>query len=194
MRKTNESKVCECCGAPVTSEICQYCGTPTGLDTARANMDYPVIECKEAVLNFWNLGFPAIFAFGFGFAGVAVFVMIFMSGEQSLVMAFMSIPFLVVGIVSAYQVIRILSRYIKVKAFGKEITATVYGYMDDNMLINGVPAQVVKLLVQTAEGPRFIVYQLGDTKQIYGVNTKIQLIVYQNYFLINKKAAYINWG
>ena len=35
--------------------------------------------------------------------------------------------------------------------------------MDDNVLINDQPAQIVKLLVQTPDGLRFILYELGHT-------------------------------
>lgn len=192
MRETDASKICQCCGAPITSEICLYCGTPTGLDTARANMDYPVIECKEAVVNFWNLCFPAIFAVSFGCAGIGAMAMMIKEGE-GLGLVLCCVPFLLVGIVATYFVIRVLVRYVKVKSKGKKITATVYGYMDDNVLLNGAPAQIVKLLVQTPEGPRFIMYQLEDTKQPYGVNTQIHLLVYQNYFMIDKSKDNYYW-
>lgn len=192
MRETIESGICQCCGAPITSEICLYCGMPTGIDTARANMEYPVIECKEAVLTFWNLWFPAIFAISFGFPGAMVLVLMLMSGQGWTTVLF-CIPFLLIGIVAAYLVIRVVVRYILVKLRGKKITATVYGYMDDNVFINGVPAQIVKLLIQTQEGPRFIMYQLGDTKQLYGINTQVHLIVYRNYFMIDKNGENISW-
>ena len=52
-------------------------------------------------------------------------------------------------------------------------------------MINGIPAQIVKLLVNTDEGPKFILYQLGDIKRPYKVNSKIELRVYNNLFLIN---------
>ena len=71
-----------------------------------------------------------------------------------------------------------------------EITATVYGYMNDNVYLNDEPAQIVKLLVQTGGGPKFILYQLGDIKQPYKVNSRIQLFVYKDMFLIPKNKTY----
>lgn len=65
MGKENKGKRCANCGAPVTIEICPYCNSFTGLDTKNANMEYPVIECKEANMNFWNVLFPMIFAVSF---------------------------------------------------------------------------------------------------------------------------------
>ena len=56
--------------------------------------------------------------------------------------------------------------------------------MDDNVLLNGVPAQIVKLLVHTKQGPRFILYQLGDIKHPYKINSKIKLKAFKDMFLI----------
>ena len=55
--RKEEKKYCPSCGAPIVSEVCAYCGTPTGLSTAEADMEYPVLECKEATLNFWTVFF-----------------------------------------------------------------------------------------------------------------------------------------
>lgn len=189
--KNIEDLHCPNCGAPVTTEICPYCNVRTGLDTKYADMEYPVIECKEAVLNFWNTIFPGIFAVAFGCAGLSSFFMLnsfeshfddFTTGFK-----FFPIPFLLIGVSAFIIVIIHLRRYLLVKSFGKEITATVYGYMDDNLYINGNPAQIVKLLVDTNEGKRFILYQLKDIKKPYKVNSIIDLVVYKNYFLISKK-------
>ena len=190
MKKIDELH-CPNCGAPVTTEICPYCKVRTGLDTKDADMEYPVIDCKEAILNFWNTIFPGIFAFGFGLSGITSYFMLnsfeknfdsFMSGFK-----FFPIPFITIGLIALIIVIVHLRRYLLVKSFGKEIKATVYGYMDDNLYINGNPAQIVKLLVDTNEGKRFILYQLKDIKKPYKVNSTIDLVVYKNYFLISKK-------
>ena len=60
-------------------------------------MEYPVLECKAASLNFWNIGFPMIFAVAFGLFGVLVILMsISESGESWLV--FVGVLFLMIGI------------------------------------------------------------------------------------------------
>ena len=82
------------------------------------------------------------------------------------------------------------SRYIFIELRGKKIDATVYGYMNDNLLINGMPAQIVKLLVSTNDGLKFILYQLGDIKQPFKINSKIELKVYKDIFLIENKKQY----
>ena len=103
------------------------------------------------------------------------------------------VPFLLIGIVATVLVARTLSRYMKVKANGKSIQATVYGYMDDELLINNMPAQIVKLLVQTPNGPRFILYKLGNTLKPYGINDNIDIMVYKNYFMICKNKETVEW-
>ncbi len=185
MKTRNQQETCPSCGAPVVSEICPYCGTPTGIDTAKADMEYPVIDCKEAELNFWNVWFPAIFAVGFGLAGLITLIVTINSGE-GIATKLICLPFLLVGIVASILVIRVIVRYVKVKSRGKKMKATVYGYMNDDVLINNRPAQIVKLLVQTKNGPRFILYQLGNTTKTYGVNDELNIVVYKDCFMIDK--------
>ncbi len=193
MTKTgNRQRTCPSCGAPVVSEICAYCGTATGLDTEKADMEYPVLECKEATLNFWTVCFPLIFALAFGLSGLAVMI-IACTGFGNFGMLLVGAPFLLIGIAASFLVFRTVSRYVKVKKRGKTIQATVYGYMDDNILINDRPAQVVKLLVHTQNGPRFILYQLGNTVKPYGVNDKINIVVYENCFLISGNRETAQW-
>ena len=72
-------KNCPNCGAPITTEICPYCNVVTGLYTQNADMEYPVIECKEANMGFWNVIFPMIFAVSFGFAGLIMPILFFFS-------------------------------------------------------------------------------------------------------------------
>ena len=188
----NNTFHCKNCGAPVTTELCPYCNSLTGLNTANANMEYPVEECKEAILSFWNTIFPLIFAFGFGFFGI-LFPIIFFSvdkemGTMSILMCF---PFAIIGIIAFIIAIKPIIRHILLKKKGIEIEGTIYGYMDDNILINGNPSQIVKILIDTPKGKRFILYQLGDIKKPYQLNSKIKLLVYKDYFLIINKKEYL---
>lgn len=195
MRKTrsNQKQICcPSCGAPAVSEVCSYCGSATGLNTAEAKMEYPVLECKEATLNFWTVWFPLIFVFAFGIAGLSVIIFYIMEvGERNILL--LGAFFLLIGIVALFLVLRTVIRYIKVKMGGKITRATVYGYMDDELLINNRPAQIVKLLVQTPRGPRFILYQLGNTLRPYGINDNIDVMVYKNYFMICKNKEVVQW-
>lgn len=167
MRKQNNKNHCSNCGAPVTTEICPYCKCATGIDTMYADMEYPVIECKEANVNFWNVVFPMIFAVMFGF--------FFLLPPFGLI----SISAFIIGFVPLY-------RYLLIDLKGKEIEAVVYGYLDDKILFNDKPSQIVKLLVDTYDGKKFILYQLADTGQPFQINSKIKLKVYKNLFHIVK--------
>lgn len=180
---------CSNCGAPIKTEICHYCGTVTGLDSAKVDMEYPAIECKEAHMGFFNVVFPLIFAFMFGLIGVIIPIT-YMKDEFWGDMLFI-LPFLIVSVVAWCLALTPIFRFIKVKLFGKEIEATVYGYMNDNLYINGVPAQTVKLLVQTNDGPKFILYQLGDIRKPYEIKSTLKLRVYKDIFIVvNRKQYY----
>ena len=192
MKTHQQRKTCPSCGAPVVAEICAYCGTATGLSTAEADMEYPVLECKEATVNFWTFWFPMIFAAAFGLPGLTVLaIAIFGRGMGG--MFVVALPFLLIGGAALALALRSAMRYRKVKKLGTVIHATVYGYMDDEVLINGRPAQIVKLLVQTQDGPRFLLYQLGNTLKPYGIHDRIELLVYENYFLICKERNVAVW-
>lgn len=182
---------CPNCGAPLTTEICPYCHNKTGLDTKSADMEYPVIECKEANITFWNTAFPMIFAVSFGFFGF-IFPLIFIleAPEEALPVVLMCSIFAIIGVVAFIIGIRSILRKAQIMSKGKEIEETVYGYMDDNVLLNGQPAQIVKKLVTTSDGPKFILYQLGDIKKPYKINGKVKLTVYKDMFLINKDKTY----
>lgn len=187
----NQQKTCSCCGAPIVSEICAYCGTPTGLNTAKADMEYPVLECKAVVLNFWTTWFPAIFTFAFSIPALILLLCTFIVGE--ITMLLVSLPFLLISLGFGSFIAFTFLRYKKVESHGKTIQGIVYGYVDDNVMYNNKPGQVAKILVQTPNGPRFILYRLGGTVKIYGINDTLDIKVYDKYFLICKNKETIEW-
>ena len=187
MRNINQTTHCANCGAPATTEICPYCHVATGIDAISADMEYPVIECHEVNLGFWNVIFPLIFAVAFSLSGIMTIGIISITsllGDES--MFNFGYIFLTIGIVALIITLIPIIRYLQIKRYGKEIEAAVYGYLNDNILINNQPAQIVKLLVDTNDGKKFILYQLGDTVKPYKINSKIKLKVYKNLFKIIK--------
>ena len=190
MKKNNTQSTCQYCGAPIVSEICAYCGNPTGLNTANANMEFAVLDCKAVVLSFWTIGFPMIFAGAFGVPGL-IMLLICIFGFPHIILGLMGSLFFIGGLISLMIVLKTIIRYINVKRKGKSIQGTVYGYMDDNFTINGQPAQTAKILVQTVNGPHFILYKLGTTIKKYGINDKVNLKVYQNHFMICNNTEFI---
>ena len=187
----NQQKICPCCGAPIVSEICAYCGTATGLNTEKADMEYPVLECKAVILNFWTTWFPGIFGLVFGTPAIILLCCTILIGDINLMIA--TAPFLLIGGGAIIFVLATVFRYLKVKSRGKNIEGIVYGYIDDNVMYNNKPGQMVKILVQTPNGPRFILYRLGGTIKPYGINDTINIKVYRKFFLICKDEEVINW-
>ncbi|WP_026836146.1 zinc ribbon domain-containing protein [Eubacterium xylanophilum] len=181
-----EGLTCPNCGAPITTEICPYCGTATGLSSLDSNTEYPTIHCKESNINFWSIVFPAIFALAFGGAGMMMLA-------QPLGFNPMAILPLIIGIGALYFTLRPIIYGIVIAIKGKEMTAKVYGYIDDNVKYNDVPGQVVKLLVNTKNGPRFLLYQLNSIEKPYGINTNIRIRVYKEYIKILKDKEEIEW-
>ena len=116
-RAKKENKHCPNCGAPVNTEVCPYCHAATGVNTWQADMEYPVIDCKEANIGFWNVIFPLIFAFGFGFFGIVFpIVVITTDGFDGMgLFIAMAILFGTIGIVSLVIALRPLLRYLKIK-------------------------------------------------------------------------------
>ena len=158
-------------------------------------MEYPVIECKEANVGFWNVLFPMFFSIinafcCFIFGSVSSLAFTIGGNENLRVLYFILIPSAISAIVAFVIALKPIMRYFLVKINGQEIYATVYGYMNDNILLNGTPAQIVKLLVNTHDGKKFILYQLSDIKQPFKVNSQIKLKVYKDIFLIENKKQY----
>ena len=191
MRNINQTTHCSNCGAPATTEICPYCHVSTGIDTKNADMEYPVIDCKEANLGFFNVLFPLIFTVAFGFAGYMSTALTKTLNQWTAGNHFnIGIIFTVISVIAFVIAAIPVTRFLLISMAGKEIEATVYGYMDDNIFINGSPAQIVKLLVNTNDGKKFILYQLGDIKQPFKINSTIKLNVYKNLFMIKNKKQY----
>lgn len=190
MKYIKHNKTCPSCGAPLVSEICPYCGIATGLNSAEADVEYPILKCKEASLNFWNVGIPMIFVVLLGFIGIITFPLGKMFDHFMNVIV---VPSLLFCSIALFFVIRSFSRYFKVKIKGKMTKATVYGYVDGNLVFDNQPTLLVKLLVQTQNGPRFILYNLVSTLKPYGINDNIDIMVYDNYYMILKKKEVVNW-
>ena len=186
-----QERTCDFCGAPIRSEVCPYCGKVTGLDSATAVMDYPEVKCKEASLGFFSIVFPLIFFLGFGLSAIVALLVMVGSGVPG---GFLfSLPFLFIGCGAGFILFKNLWYYISVKLHGKEIEGTVYGYANDVISYNDTPGQVCKLLVNSSNGPRFIMYQLKGTGKPYAINTKIPLKVYKDRFMILDNHKYEVW-
>ena len=184
--------VCRNCGAPTTSEICPYCGAVTQMNTNMANADYPVMKCKSVDFNFIRIGFPLIF--GISFLIIPLMCVIMFSSISkasgapdflSIIPIIITIPFFMISFVSIGIGLNFIYKNRLVKTKGYDTTALVYGYIAGGGYINGQPVQQVKLLVNTEEGPKFILYNTMKTIKQYKVNSSIKIKMYNDLFLIN---------
>ncbi|MBO7564563.1 MAG: hypothetical protein J6T40_06935 [Clostridiales bacterium] len=195
-RKMNPEEVRNCpkCGARLLSEVCQFCGTYIGkVATADLTPEYPLVECKSARLNFWNVGFPLLFGSIFALAIIPIFAAsdTMKEADSPISMKLFLLPFILIGIGSIsfalYKIFRILQVHIK----GTVRSGVVYGYMDDTVAYNGVNGQKIKILLDTAEGKKFILLPLGTTSKTHEVNSAVDVKLYNKYAVILSKKT--NW-
>ncbi|MBR3031751.1 MAG: hypothetical protein IKH92_01885 [Clostridiales bacterium] len=198
-KNPEDVRSCPKCGAPLLSEVCQFCGTYIGeVATADLTPEYPLVECKNARLGFWNVGFPLIFGGIFLCVSLPMFLIsLFVdsafegSGNMGKSMTLFTIPFMLIGFVAIGIALRTVFRHLQVKKHGVERSGVVYGYMDDTVAYNGVNGQKVKILVDTSEGKKFILLPLGSTSKQYEVNSTVELKLKDNWALILTKK--VNW-
>ena len=178
LKRPEEVRNCPKCGARLLSEVCQFCGTYIGeVATGDLTPEYPLVECKNGKLGFWNIGFP--FMFGGIFLGVSLPMLIIFpaTGFAPWYIILFFIPFILIGIISIIVGIRAFLRHLSVKKSGVVRTGVVYGYMDDTVAYNGVNAQKIKILLDTSEGKKFILLPLGTTTKPYEVNSEVQVML-----------------
>lgn len=185
-----DQRVCPQCGAPVVSEICSYCGANIADYEELASeftAEYPTLPCKPARLSFFGTIFPLIFFLCFGIIGVFMPLMtFFMSGVEDAPkwLVVLIIPFAAISIGFGISFFKNIISVAAVALRGEKIKATVYGYMDDTVAYNGNNGKIVKLLIDTPQGKRFIFLPLEATNKPYQVNSTITVKHYKNFFTI----------
>lgn len=199
LKNPEEVRNCPKCGARLLSEVCQFCGTYIGeVATADLTPEYPVVQCKNAKLGFWNIGFPLMFGGIFLCVSLPMFILSFFidskGGDTEGMGKFMTIftiPFMLIGVIAIIIAIRAYLRHLAVKKGGVVRSGVVYGYMDDTVAYNGVNGQKIKILVDTSEGKKFILLPLGTTTKPYEVNSEVQVLLNEdNAMILDKK---IKW-
>ena len=192
-KRPEEVRNCPKCGASVLSEVCQFCGTYIGqVATADLAAEYPLVECKSAKIDFWNVAFPTMF--GAIFLGVSLPMLIVsnLQGGVPFYTNFFFIPFILIGVIAIGIALRRLFFCLKVKSKGVLRSGVVYGYMDDMVAYNGVNGQKVKILLDTSEGKKFILLPLGTTAKIYEVNSTVDVRLFDNWAVVVSKKK-TNW-
>ena len=187
-------RTCPTCGAPVLSEVCQYCGTYIGaVATSELTPEYELIHCKNARLSFWGIAFPAFFGVPLLCGGIGSIVATLAFPSEALgfrvTPVLMSFPFMLIGAVALFILFSNLKRFLDTKKHGVVREGIVYGYMDDVVSYNNNNGQQVKILLDTAEGKKFILLPLGTTAKLYEVNSPIRVKLYKNFAMITKDAV-----
>lgn len=182
-------QTCPQCGAPAVSEVCSYCGAKTRIKTEYADMEYPVIDCREATLTYLTVGYPLLFGVPTTMVGIAMSLYGLLSDyEVPIFLTIFGAIFVAIGLYLIVQVILLFFRYLYVFLFGKQIEGIVYGYLvHESDICKGT--LTVKIFTQTKEGPRILLYQLGKQNRPYATNGKIRLKVRGKTFLIIENKA-----
>ena len=179
---------CKNCGAPATSDICQYCKSSTGLQD-KLGLEYPIIECKEVNINSDTVEYYFLTAFSIGLMITALSIcMILTNGLPLLIII---IPLSILLIYNINKGMKPLKMNRLVKKYGKDIEGIVKGYItSDSNLFEGTN-YIVKLLLDTNDGKKYILYELSKPKVKYKNDVKLKLRVYKDMFnLIEHNARF----
>jgi hypothetical protein len=186
----SEQRICPRCGAPILSEVCQYCGTYFGeVSTQELASEYPTVECTLARFTLFGTIFPLIFALC-----PVLFVLKYILEPDTMEEgAFSMIVIAIIGIVAMIFLVRNIWAVLSVFFMGKNMNGIVYGYMDDTVSYNDRPGQKIKILVDSAEGKRFILLPLAGTTKPYPVNGPVKVRAYKNKAIVKAKKDEVKW-
>lgn len=84
-----------------------------------------------------------------------------------------------------------INRY-KIYKTGKNVEATVLGYVKSIYKIDNKLLLVAKLIVDTKVGKKIILYDLDDTNEKYEIGSKIKLKVKDKEFIVLEKRGIYN--
>ena len=187
-------RTCPTCGAPALSEVCQYCGTYVGqVATSELTPEYELVHCKNARLTFWNIGFPAFFGIPFLCGGIGSMASAMALPSDDLgfrvMPVLMSFPFMLIGAIALFVLFMNLKRFLDTKTKGVVREGVVYGYMDDVISYNDNNGQQVKILLDTAEGKKFILLPLGTPVKLYEINSPIHVRLYNKFAMVTNDAV-----
>ena len=190
-----QADICPQCGAPMLpgSELCECCGAYSGaapFDPMTAQ--YPTVQCRLAKFTFFGTLFPLIFALAFGLpAAILALTGLTFREEIPLAVRLMPLPFLLISLGAAGFLLRNVIAVLQNESKGRVLPARVCGYEDDSITYNGRKGQKVRLLVESQEGPRYVLLPLASPEQPYPVNSTVHVRLWQDTACIMEPA--VNW-
>lgn len=179
---------CNNCGKLVKTEICPDCGAANGLENIKTDYDFPKIKCDDTnitkeyyvlfvitsiVILFWlyiNSILWRLFIDKEGF----IFGLIYNSFMIAIINMFLT------------PIIKQYKTCMDIEDNGKEIEGIVYGteYKGSNLRNSTVTYTIFKILVETKNGYRFVLYKMQNTNKKYKVNTKLKLKEHKGKYML----------
>ena len=179
---------CTKCGKLVKTEICPDCGAANGLENIKTDYDFPKIKCDDTnitkeyyvlfvitsiVILFWlyvNSVLWGLFIHKDGF----LFGLIYNSFMIAIINMFLT------------PIIKQYKTCMDIEDNGKEIEGIVYGteYKGSNLRGSTVTYTIFKILVETKNGYRFVLYKMQNTDKKYKVNTKLKLKEHKGKYML----------
>ena len=179
---------CNNCGKLVKTEICPDCGAANGLENIKTDYDFPKIKCDDTnitkeyyvlfvitsiVILFWlyvNSVLWRLFIHKDGF----LFGLIYNSFMIAIINMFLT------------PIIKQYKTCMDIEDNGKEIEGIVYGteYKGSNLRNSTVTYTIFKILVETKNGYRFVLYKMQNTNKKYKVNTKLKLKEHKGKYML----------
>ena len=179
---------CNNCGKLVKTEICPDCGAANGLENIKTDYDFPKIKCDDTnitkeyyvlfvitsiVILFWlyvNSVLWGLFIDKDGF----LFGLIYNSFMIAIINMFLT------------PIIKQYKTCMDIEDNGKEIEGIVYGteYKGSNLRNSTVTYTIFKILVETKNGYRFVLYKMQNTNKKYKVNTKLKLKEHKGKYML----------
>ena len=179
---------CNKCGKLVKTEICPDCGAANGLENIKTDYDFPKIKCDDTNIT------KEYFVL---FVITSIVILFWLYINSILWRLFIDKEGFIFGLIYNSFMIAIINMFLTplIKQYktcmdiednGKEIEGIVYGteYKGSNLRNSTVTYTIFKILVETKNGYRFVLYKMQNTNKKYKVNTKLKLKEHKGKFML----------
>ena len=186
-------KYCQNCGAKVTTEICPYCKVKSGINQNEVELEYPVLDYETIPKSPVLAIFIVVLLLIFGFTIPFILPLFFNFGTDVFSIIVDIVFISTIGLLFIYFFIKLFKYVYKYKTTqknGEIIIGNVHGYIDENNPDDKFQFVTVKLLVDTKDGKRYILFKLDDRNRPYKIGTNVKLKVYKNYCVFAEDEKY----
>lgn len=167
-----------------------YCGTAGDLInlSIMADLEHsPDVLLKNHRSAFDDLGI-AIMSIALCFVSTVTLALVLTQHmAEAPFVAMLMIPLGVIGWSLLFKCLMPAFHYLQLKWMGRQVPARVWDYAPTNVIVDGAPIWKVKVLTYTEDGYRFLTFSVGSQKQPYEKDAIIELRVYKDYVLQERK-------